>query len=180
MENRNGHKGSFLIGKIIVTMIIIFPFAILFALGIIPIPFGIGFAKAPVSITTGDYPCLSEENIKPVKYKNIKVSVLNSTDKAGLASKVADQLKKRNINVAFVGNTSTKFETSVQIFTNKKDIDKAYSVALNFSDYKIIYKENIENIEVILGEQFTNILPDTQFLQLLKKPLKNVEKCIKS
>ncbi len=176
--NRNKAYKVTLISRIAVVLSIIFGVSLIFASGIIPIPFGIGFSKAPVVLENGDIPCLPEENMKFVDLKKIKVSVLNSTNKVGLAGATAKALKNAGVNVLLVGNTERKIDSEVNIKTNAKDVVKAYTLARLFQSAKITYSSNLKNIEVILGESFSNILDESQVKRTLQTPLVSSKRCI--
>ena len=176
-ESKNRINAS-LISKFVAVMSVVFSIALVFASGLIPIPFGFGFSKPPVTLESGDVPCLPVENMKPVDLKEIKVNILNSTNTVGLAGNVAKELKKHNVNVALVGNTERAIETEVNIRTNSKNIVKAYTLARMFQGAKITYSPSLNNIEVILGESFSGLLKESQIKRILKQPLVSAKKCI--
>ena len=171
-------KGSQLVRKILASMGVVFVLAFIYSTGFIPMPFGIGFSEKPVVLESGDVPCLKGEQVRPVDLSSVSVNVLNSTEKSGLATATAKKLKEKGVDVKFVGNVDTRFEGAVKIQANKKNIVKAYSVALLFPSSTIIYRENLKDIEIILGTGFSDVVNDEQFKSLQSGFLKNLKGCV--
>lgn len=165
-----------IISKIVAVLSVLFVISFVFAMGIIPVPFGIGFSTPPVTLESGDVPCLAENETKPVAFKEIEVNVLNSTTQTGLAAKTSENLKSKGIVVKLVGNTENRFEGTVNIRTNRNNIVKAYTLANLFSGAKITYHENLKDMELILGESFSGLLEEKQITEIMKKTFSEPEK----
>ena len=59
--------------------------------GLLPIPFGNGFSEKIKYAEVGDVPC-PIQSAKPVPPSQVSVTVINTTQHAGLASKASDML----------------------------------------------------------------------------------------
>ena len=82
--------------------------------GIIPVPFGNDFSVKIKYAETGDIPCPTA-NAKPVAPGQVSVTVINTTQHQGLASKATDMLTTAGFQTAEPANSDVEYTGKVRI-----------------------------------------------------------------
>ncbi|MDK8100547.1 MAG: LytR C-terminal domain-containing protein [Winkia neuii] len=161
-------------------MVISLIVGMLMALGIIPLPFGNTFSEKKPVARISQVPCVPE-NAKPTDPKDSTVTVLNGTDKAGLATEVADNLKKRGYKVGETGNAPTgEFTGGARIRTGTAGVAAAYTLAVGVPGATVVLDGSRgSQLELTLGNEFTKLEDATHVAQSLKKEgLKSPRNCL--
>jgi len=82
--------------------------------GLLPIPFGNGFSEKIKYAEVGDVPC-PIQSAKPVPPSQVSVTVINTTQHAGLASKASDMLATAGFQMQEPGNAEVEYTGKVRI-----------------------------------------------------------------
>ncbi len=92
---------------------------------------------------------------KPLDPSEVAVRVLNGSDTNGLASDVADSLANRGFRMLDATNYSRGYDGVVKILFGSDGIAQAYTVALHFTDAKLVL-DNREGttVDVVLGAEY--------------------------
>lgn len=125
--------------------------------GAIDLPFDRGFtAKGATNDRVTPQPCLAAGTL-PVPYSSITVRVLNTTDRAGLASVAAKALTARGFVVESTGN-STKEYSTVQIAFGSAGLASAYTLAAHLPEARFIYDDRADaSLDLYLVDSFTDL-----------------------
>ena len=101
-------------------------------------------------------PCLPAETL-PVPYSSITLRVLNSTDRAGLASSATEDLVTRGFVVESTGN-SKKSYSGVQVAFGAAGLSSAYTLAAHLPEARFIYDDREDaSLDLYLGASFSGI-----------------------
>ena len=144
--------------------------------GILPIPFLNGFSAKVEYASAGDIPCPSEET-QPLAASGIKVQVLNTTSRSGVARDASDMLKTVGFQVADPSNSSPEYAGSAQIQAGPQ----AYTVARFFPSSRVTLTDNTEpGVTVLLGSLYNGALTaeDLQRVQENHDNLKGPSTCL--
>ena len=139
-----------------VAMIVIAALAALVFSGIVSIPFGNSFSAKVKYAEVGDIPCPTADS-KPVAPSQVSVTVINTTQHQGLASKATDML------------TTAGFQT-----------DNAYSVARFFPGAHVRLTEATgSTVTVELGTFYDDAMSAEDVQRVLKStdPIEQPAKC---
>ena len=98
--------------------------------GLLPIPFGNGFSEKIKYAEVGDVPCPTQ-SAKPVPPSQISVTVINTTQHAGLASKASDMLATAGFQMQEPDNAEVEYTGKVRITAGNAG---ALSYSLNGKD----------------------------------------------
>ncbi|MCT6874201.1 MAG: LytR C-terminal domain-containing protein [Bifidobacterium sp.] len=103
-------------------------------------------------------PCPPDKS-KLVNHPDIRVRVLNGTNKSGLATALASALRNRGFNMQDVADYPGKTETArTQIRFGASAIDRGYTVGSQFNDAVLIMDDrNDDLIDVVIGATFTDL-----------------------
>ena len=148
--------------------------------GILPIPFLNGFSAKVEYASAGDIPCPSEET-QPLAASGIKVQVLNTTSRSGVARDASDMLKTVGFQVADPSNSSPEYAASAQIQAGPQSVDQAYTVARFFPSSRVTLTDNTEpGVTVLLGSLYNGALTaeDLQRVQENHDNLKGPSTCL--
>lgn len=180
-QNASAPKGrSLFIAKVVVLLIISSVIALILGSGLVKIPFGIGFSKKAVVLEDGDIPCLPSEETSAVSPKDVTVSVLNSTQKSGLATKVSKDLKEAGFNVQTVGNATNTYKAVAKIQTPMDQVVKAYTLAVYIPGATIEVNSNLkDSLNLIIGVKFEKLQNADHAKKILEEPLQNLKKCVR-
>lgn len=99
--------------------------------GIVPVPFGNDFSVKVKYAETGDIPCPTVD-AKPVAPSQVTVTVINTTQHQGLASKATDMLQTAGFQTEEPTNSDVEYTGRVRITAGANSVDAAYSVARFF------------------------------------------------
>ena len=148
--------------------------------GILPIPFLNGFSAKVEYASAGDITCPSEET-KTLAASGIKVQVLNTTSRSGVARDASDMLKTVGFQVADPSNSSPEYAGSAQIQAGPQSVDQAYTVARFFPSSRVTLTDNTEpGVTVLLGSLYNGALTaeDLQRVQENHDNLKGPSTCL--
>ena len=103
-------------------------------------------------------PCPPDKS-KLVNHPDIRVRVLNGTNKSGLATALASALRNRGFNMQDVADYPGKTETArTQIRFGASAIDRGYTVGSQFNDAVLIMDDrNDDLVDVVIGATFTDL-----------------------
>lgn len=153
-----------------VTIVVMLVLALLSALiltGIVPVPFGNSFSKAEKFATSGKVPCPPEKTL-PVDPASVKVQVLNTTSRQGIASEATEMLTAAGFAPAEPGNYSTEYAGTVEIDTGIAGVVDAYTVARFFPNSKVILTDATDkSVTVLLGTLYDGALNADEIQQIL-------------
>lgn len=101
-------------------------------------------------------PACPTDTRKVVPAEEITVNVYNATNRAGLAGKTAETLKKRGFQIGTVGNARLASQkTQVMIVTGAQGFDAAYTVQRHFNGVEVLTDgRDTANIDVVVGYEF--------------------------
>ena len=114
-----------------IAMIVAAVAAALVFTGIVPVPFGNDFSVKVKYAETGDIPCPTAD-AKPVAPSQVTVTVINTTQHQGLASKATDMLQTAGFQTEEPSNSDVEYTGRVRITAGVNSVDAAYSVARFF------------------------------------------------
>lgn len=138
---------------IIAIMAALVVFSLLVLVGVLPMPFS-EFSHDKDFAETGDIPCPTE-NAKPVPPDQVRLQILNATDRPGLASEVADALKVAGYQTAVTGNYTVPFRGSVEIDTGSMGVDSAYTISRYFEEFRLrLTDEPTNTVTIIIGDAY--------------------------
>jgi hypothetical protein len=95
----------------------------------------------------------------PLEPEQVAVRVLNGTDTPGLAGITLEDLEGRGFVSLGAGNWSRSYDGVARIMFGTTGVQKAYTLALQFSDSELILdtRDNA-TVDVVLGKEFTSIV----------------------
>lgn len=161
-------------------MVIALLVGMLMALGIIPLPFGNTFSEKKPVARISQVPCVPEGS-KPTDPKDSTVVVLNGTDKAGMATEVAGNLKGRGYKIGETGNAPTgEFTGAARIRTGTSGVAAAYTLAVAVPGSSVVLDGTASSgLELTLGNEFAKLEDTKHVEQILKKEgLKSPRTCL--
>lgn len=146
--------------------------------GAIAFPFNrdFSFEEKPVDIQVAT-PCLPADTL-PVTASKIKVSVLNASDRSGLAAVVAGSLEDRGFTIAKTGNAEQD-RASVAVRFGVDGVANGYTVAAHFPNASLILDEDREDksVDIELGQFFTDLVATDDLLLEAETPMLTREGC---
>lgn len=161
-----------------VVMCTLLLFGILIGYGLLPIPFFNSFNEKVEYAKSGDTPCPPEE-ISQTPLDQIEVSVLNSTERNGLAKTAADQLTELGITVSEIGNYPGEVTPTALISADPSNLQNAYTLAQIIPGSKVVLSSSTSvELTVILGTDFESIPKPDRVKELRKNPLKPPVDCL--
>ncbi len=106
----------------------------------------------------------------------VKLRVLNATDRGGLATTVATAFKSRGFNVVAVGNSPDILTGTAEVRFGAKAVGAAHLVRAQVTDARPIADDRKDDVVVIvLGPEFTNLNAEDNVeatLKALGKPVR--------
>lgn len=147
-------RQSFVFTVTTVVLLSVAAVALLVATNIVPVPFGNGFSKAEHWAKEGSTPCPTADAM-PVAPANVKVQVLNGTDRAGIASQATALLKDAGFATVDPGNSDTPYASVAQISAGVNGVDAAWTVARYFPGSQVVLSSAPDaTVTVVLGAFF--------------------------
>ncbi|GII97819.1 LytR cell envelope-related transcriptional attenuator [Sediminihabitans luteus] len=138
--------------------------------GAIKSPFEREFYTAPSAIDSAVVVCPPEDAL-PVPYPDVKVEVVNASDRLGLAGIVGDVLADRGFDVVDVSNASQSLDY-VEISTNVEGLAAAYTLAAQFEESAVVLDDRAEpTVSVAIGGDFEEFVPEDVVPLEAKTPL---------
>lgn len=147
--------------------------------GILPIPFGNSFSECIKYAETGDIPCPTE-NSKPVAPSQVSVTVINTTQHPGLASKASNMLETAGFQTQEPDNADVEYTGKVRITAGASAVDAAYSVARFFPGSHVRLSDATDsNVKVELGTFYDGAMSAEDVQRVLKSTdtIKQPAKC---
>lgn len=129
------------------------------------------------TLITWDQPCAPPEK-KPAGRAKIKVTVLNGTRRAALATTVAEDLADRGFVVDGSGN-DTRRPRQTLVTSGPSGIVQAYTVLARFPGARLVLDDRPgKSVDVTIGAEFTTITPEDAVTLDTKAPLPSVAGCV--
>ena len=162
-----------------VAMIVIAALAALVFSGIVSIPFGNSFSVKVKYAEVGDIPCPTADS-KPVAPSQVSVTVINTTQHQGLASKATDMLTTAGFQTEEPKNDDIEYTGKVRITAGVNGVDNAYSVARFFPGAHVRLTEATDStVTVELGTFYDDAMSAEDVQRVLKStdPIEQPAKC---
>jgi len=160
-------------------MIVIAALAALVFSGIVSIPFGNSFSVKVKYAEVGDIPCPTADS-KPVAPSQVSVTVINTTQHQGLASKATDMLTTAGFQTEEPKNDDIEYTGKVRITAGVNGVDNAYSVARFFPGAHVRLTEATDStVTVELGTFYDDAMSAEDVQRVLKStdPIEQPAKC---
>ena len=149
-------------------MIVIAALAALVFSGIVSIPFGNSFSVKVKYAEVGDIPCPTADS-KPVAPSQVSVTVINTTQHQGLASKATDMLSTAGFQTEEPANSDTEYTGKVRITARADSVDAAYSVARFFPGSHVRLSDAEDaTVKVELGTFYDDAMSAEDVQRVLK------------
>ncbi|MCI1984402.1 MAG: LytR C-terminal domain-containing protein [Bifidobacteriaceae bacterium] len=137
--------------------------------------------KAVADATTNygvTVPCVQKASKAPA-YGDIRVRVLNGTDKSGIARAVSSALEYRGFAMQAVGDFTKNDVARTEIRFGSKGIKQAYTVYAQFND-AILRMDDRSNtsVDVIVGNTFDDLNTIDEISITKGATLKSVKGCV--
>lgn len=160
-------------------MIVIAALAALVFSGIVSIPFGNSFSVKVKYAEVGDIPCPTADS-KPVAPSQVSVTVINTTQHQGLASKATDMLTTAGFQTEEPKNDDIEYTGRVRITAGPNGVDNAYSVARFFPGAHVRLTDSQDAaVTVELGTFYDDAMSAEDVQRVLKStdPIAQPAKC---
>ncbi len=119
--------------------------------GLLPVPFGNAFSKPIKYASAGLVPC-PPEGATPVSPESVKVQVLNTTSRQGLALTASTMLTNIGYSPLEAGNATPEYSGTAEINAGPAAVVDAYTVARFFPKSKVVLTESTDRtVTVLLG-----------------------------
>ncbi len=165
-----------IVGVSLITVVVL---AVLVFTGIVPVPFGNDFSVKIEYAETGDIPCPTA-NSKPVAPSTVSVTVVNTTQHQGLASKATDMLTTAGFQTQDPENADAEYTGKVRITAGPQGVDNAYSVARFFPGAHVrLSNATGADVKVELGTFYDDAMSAEDVQRVLKStdPIEQPTKC---
>ena len=162
-----------------IAMIVAAVAAALVFTGIVPVPFGNDFSVKVKYAETGDIPCPTVD-AKPVAPSQVTVTVINTTQHQGLASKATDMLSTAGFQTQEPANADVEYTGKVRITAGPNAVDDAYSVARFFPGAHVRLTDAQDStVTVELGTFYDDTMSAEDVQRVLKSmdPVEQPAKC---
>ena len=151
-----------------IAMIVAAVAAALVFTGIVPVPFGNDFSVKVKYAETGDIPCPTAD-AKPVAPSQVTVTVINTTQHQGLASKATDMLQTAGFQTEEPSNSDVEYTGRVRITAGADSVDAAYSVARFFPGSHVRLSDAEDaTVKVELGTFYDDAMSAEDVQRVLK------------
>lgn len=153
---------------------------VLGAQGILPFPFGTDFSDDVDFAEVGDVPCPAEGTL-PSNPSTIRVQVLNTTSRQGLAKVATDMLTSAGYTPLEAGNSSPEYPGRVLIEAGPAAVGDAYTVARLFRGAKVTLTAGTDRtVTVQLGTFYDGATSPEEVTKVMKdmSPLAGPEQCL--
>ena len=105
----------------------------------------------------GPPPCPPDGTL-PVAYGDIQVSVLNATNRTGLAGETAEALTARGFAVTTVGNSPAAVTGVARISFGAAGVGAAYTLAAQLEGVRLVLDERADaTVDLALGSEFAGL-----------------------
>lgn len=153
--------------------------SVLVLAGIVPVPIGNEFSHAVKYAKPGDVPCPTSSTL--VDPAGIRVQVLNTTSRPGLASDATNMLSTAGYTPLEPGNAVSEYPGKVEIDAGPNAVDAAYTVARFFPGSKVVLTESTDTtVTVLLGNFYDGPLSadDVQRIIDSRDPIRAPKNCV--
>lgn len=152
---------------------------LLIGFNIVPFPFFNDFAAGDKIAQAGDVPCPTGE-AQPIPPEKVEVSVLNGTDRSGLASDVGKSLDALGFTVTSKTNAPEgNVQGSAVISSGPTGVNSAYTLALAFPDAKIVLDSRLESdVTLTIGNDYDQMIKPEDFRKALDRGLPARPSCL--
>lgn len=134
-------------------------------------------AEEPGTAFAAPQPCVPSGSV-PVGRKKIKVTVLNGSDRAGLAGVVGDLLTDEGFTVEGTGN-DTRRPTQPVISFGAKGITRAYTLLAYLPDSRLVLDNRTGgSVDLTVTAEFAGLVPSEQITLDPEIPLESVPDCV--
>lgn len=131
----------------------------------------------PATTFAAPQPCVPA-GTAPVGRKKIKVTVLNGSDRAGLAAVVSDLLDDEGFTVEGTGNDTRRPSTPVISF-GVKGITRAYTLLAYIPEARLVLDTRPgASVDLTVTEKFAGFVPSDQVNLDPEIPLESVPDCV--
>lgn len=128
--------------------------------GTIAGPFNVPFVTPSADFTSTINVACPPSGSMPLEANQVAVRVLNGTDKPGLASNTLEDLDRRGFVALGATNWNQAYDGTARIMFGETGIEKAYTVALQFSDAELVLDTRANaTVDVVVGALFTQLVP---------------------
>lgn len=135
--------------------------------------------EPPGTPVTWDQPCVAKDK-KPAGRAKIKITVLNGTERAALATTVAEELADRGFGIDGTGNDS-RTPRQTLVTSGPSGVVQAYTVLARFPGARLVLDDRPgKSVDVTIGAEFTLVTPEEQVLLDPKQPLTSVAGCVEA
>ncbi|BDR55423.1 hypothetical protein KIMH_15340 [Bombiscardovia apis] len=123
-------------------------------------------------------PC-APANATVLNHPEVRVRVLNGTNKTGLGSAVMKTLRNRGFNMQGAGDFATKTELArTEIRFGANGISQGYTVAGQFSDAIMRMDDRQDDlVDVVIGATFNDLVKEKQVVGV-GKPIESFKECV--
>jgi hypothetical protein len=123
-------------------------------------------------------PC-PPDGTMPVSYDSVSVTVMNSSDRAGLAGQTADTLAQRGFTIASKGNYPTPIDVPAEVLFGEAGLPAAYTLAAQIQGVSLVLDTRTDDsVELVLGPTFVRVLPAADVTLDPEAPLVGVPGCV--
>lgn len=133
--------------------------------------------KEPGTTFAAPQPCVPSGSV-PVGRKKIKVTVLNGSDRAGLAAVAGDMLRDEGFTVEGTGNDTRRPSQPVISF-GVKGITRAYTLLAYVPDARLVLDNRPgASVDLTVSADFAGLVPPEQTTLDPEIPLESVAECV--
>ena len=133
--------------------------------------------KEPGTTFTAPQPCVPSGTV-PVGRKKIKVTVLNGSDRAGLAAVVSDLLTDEGFTVEGTGNDTRRPSQPIISF-GPKGITRAYTLLAYVPEARLVLDTRPgASVDLTVPEKVAGLVPSDQVVLDPEIPLESVAECL--
>ncbi|MCV2393067.1 LytR C-terminal domain-containing protein [Actinotalea sp. M2MS4P-6] len=124
-------------------------------------PFATPTTAAPTGTVLPDPPC-PEEGALPLDYAAVNITVLNGSDRAGLAGITGDDLAARGFTVVSTGNYDT-IDVAAELRFGASGISAAYTLAAQMATPALVLDTREDaSVDLVLGADFAGLIDATE------------------
>ncbi len=148
--------------------------------GGIEAPFSRPFTtQEPTPLPVAAPPPCPPDGTLPVAYGEVQVTVLNATDRTGLAGQTAEALAARGFAIASVGNATSAVPGAARISFGPAGVGAAYTLAAHLEGARLVLDERTDaSVDLALGTGFVGLLDPGVILLDPSTPLTGQDGCV--
>ncbi|RMI05034.1 LytR C-terminal domain-containing protein [Cellulomonas triticagri] len=136
----------------------------------------------PTGLAAANSPC-PPEGATPVPYGEVALTVLNSTNRVGLAGDTASALLQRGFSIAAEGNAREagyeSYAGSALIQFGTQGVAQAYTVAAQFDTPQLVLDDREDaSVDVVVGSSYSALVAAADVVLAADQPFAVPEGCI--